>query len=239
MIGAMYTARWNGTKIAQGVAPIAVEGRLYFQAEDVCHSVLRPAADRSLCEWKGGKAEYFDIVVHGEVNRAAAWRYPLLGPIAKRVEGRFAFWQGVKIRWEGAMPAPELQTIEAQTPNVAKALGAADVLWLPHLPEAIVAAGDDSFAGYLVPSLALLVNVLATPPVDELAAHIVGARVLAERVVAWNAQHPDEAYGFVAVWGSAPPSPQVAALLRQGAVVLALSEPAIVVAAATGQKASE
>jgi uncharacterized protein (DUF427 family) len=231
---AMYAVRWNGTKIAQGDAPVEVEGRLYFRAEDVRHDVLRPAADRSVCEWKGGEAEYFDIVVDGEVNRAAAWRYPLLGPIAKRVEGRFAFWQGVKISWEGAIPAPMLQTIEAKTPNVAKALGAKDILWLPHLPEAIVGARDDRFAGYFVPSLALLVNVLATPPVNELAAHIVRARMLAERVVAWNAQHPDELYRFVAVWGSAPPSPQVAALLQQGAVVLALSEPAIIVAAAAG-----
>ena len=48
----------------------------YFPPEDVAEGVLRPAGGRgTVCEWKGG-AEYFDVVLDGDVLPRAAWRYP-------------------------------------------------------------------------------------------------------------------------------------------------------------------
>ena len=226
----MYAAVWNAQEIARGADIVEVEGRLYFRAEDVRMDLLHLAPDRSVCEWKGGEAEYFDIVVDDATNRAAAWRYPALGPIAKIVEGRLAFWQGVDVSWRGDSHEPARRIVEAKTPNVAKALGVEDVAWLPSLPAVITGPDDDRFPGYLIPSLRVLVNVRATPPDDALAGNIAAALSLAERVGRWNTAHPDEPYAFVAVWGSTPPSPEVVALLRDGHVLLALADPATVVA---------
>ena len=46
----------------------------YFPPGDVDAKLLRPAAGRSLCEWKGA-ARYFDVVVADEVMEGAAWSY--------------------------------------------------------------------------------------------------------------------------------------------------------------------
>ncbi len=219
----MFTAIWNRTELARGDDVIEVEGRLYFQAGDVRHEFLSPAADRSVCEWKGGEAEYFDVVVDGAVNRAAAWRYPRLGDHARPLTGRIAFWKDVAIDWAGAGPAPAPARIEAQTPNVAKALGANDVVWRPALAAALGnPAAMAGFAGYLIPSLRVLVDVLATPPAADRPARIAEAGARAEVIAAWNAAHPGEPYGYIAVWGSATPDAADVAAVRRHEVRLAL-----------------
>lgn len=38
-----------------------------------------------------------DVVVDGVVNPGAAWPYPHPTPLARRVKGRVAFWQGVTV----------------------------------------------------------------------------------------------------------------------------------------------
>lgn len=222
----MYKAVWEGVEIACGDHVIEVEGRLYFRPGDVRFDLLRPAPDRSICEWKGGEAEYFDIVVGHAVNAAAAWRYPHLGPAAQIVEGYVAFWRGVAVGWHGTGPGSPSLTIEAHTPNVAKALGATDIVWQPPLPVEIIATDSDPFAGYLIPSRRTLVNVVATPASAERNARIAEARGLAKRVARWNRTRPLERFAFAAVWGSAIPPSDAIARLNEGAVIVALTDPA-------------
>lgn len=219
----MFTASWNGTELARSADVIEVEGRLYFPSADVSHRHLAPAPDRSICEWKGGEADYFDVVVAGQVNRAAAWRYQQLGAHASAIIGRIAFWKDVAVGWTGAGAAPRPARIEARTPNVAKALGATDVVWQPALAGVLPLAPGEVFAGYLIPSLRVIVDVMATPPDPERPARIAEAGMRGEAVTAWNTAHPEATYGYIAVWGSATPDADKIQALRRHGVVLALS----------------
>jgi uncharacterized protein (DUF427 family) len=219
----MFTATWNGLAIASGTDVIEVEGRIYFRRDDVRQELLIPAPDRSVCEWKGGEAEYFDLVAGGQVNRAAAWSYPELGEIARPLAGRIAFWKDVAVGWTGSEPAPQLARIEARTPNVAKALGATDVIWRPSLPARLQdRLGAENFAGYLIESQRILVDVLATPPELERAERIAEACAKADAIRDWNMNNADQAFGYIAVWGSATPDAAELAIVRQGGAVVAL-----------------
>jgi uncharacterized protein (DUF427 family) len=90
-------AIWNGTVIAESDRTVKLEGNLYFPPEDVKREYLQPSPQHSVCFWKG-RASYFDVVVEGERNSAAAWYYPSPSPAAKRIKDHIAFWQGVKVR---------------------------------------------------------------------------------------------------------------------------------------------
>lgn len=59
--------------------------------------MLVEAEQTSLSPWKG-RAHYYDIVVDGEVNLAAAWYYPKPTVLARRIRGHVAFWNGVQVR---------------------------------------------------------------------------------------------------------------------------------------------
>jgi uncharacterized protein (DUF427 family) len=63
----------------------------YFPAADVDRAVLRPAAGRSVCEWKG-LAAYWDVVVGDEVRAAAAWSYPEPTAPFRDIAGHLAFY---------------------------------------------------------------------------------------------------------------------------------------------------
>jgi uncharacterized protein (DUF427 family) len=64
----------------------------YVPPEDVVYGVLRPSANRStFCEWKG-QATYWDLVVDGEVSRAAAWSYPDPVPRFAGLKDHLAFY---------------------------------------------------------------------------------------------------------------------------------------------------
>jgi uncharacterized protein (DUF427 family) len=91
-------ATWNGELLAEA-APDAVEiveGNVYFPPSAVRSDLLRPSETHTVCGLKG-TASYFDVVVGGEVNRDAAWYYPLTKDAAKHVEGYVAFWHGVAV----------------------------------------------------------------------------------------------------------------------------------------------
>lgn len=47
----------------------------YVPLADVDQTLLRPASQTSLCEWKG-RARYFDLVGPTRTARQAAWTYP-------------------------------------------------------------------------------------------------------------------------------------------------------------------
>lgn len=89
-------ATWKGATLAQSEAIVKVEGNAYFPPESLNLNYLRPSSHRTVCGWKG-EAHYYDVVVNGEVNPAAAWYYPNPKPAADEIRGRVAFWKGVKV----------------------------------------------------------------------------------------------------------------------------------------------
>jgi len=94
----MVTARWNGTTIAQSDATIVVEGNHYFPPDSLVSEHLRPSARdyHTVCGWKG-TADYYDIVVGGEVNPDAAWTYADPKSAAAQIGDHVAFWRGVEV----------------------------------------------------------------------------------------------------------------------------------------------
>ena len=89
-------AVWNGTIVAESEETVVVEGNHYFPREAVRQGYLRNSDTHSSCPWKG-QAEYFDVVIDGEVNADAAWYYDHPKEGASHIEGRVAFWKGVTV----------------------------------------------------------------------------------------------------------------------------------------------
>jgi uncharacterized protein (DUF427 family) len=89
-------AIWQNTVLAESDKTVIVEGNHYFPPESLHKEFFRPSETHTTCGWKG-VASYYDVVVGDEVNRDAAWFYPETKPAAKEVEGRVAFWHGVKV----------------------------------------------------------------------------------------------------------------------------------------------
>lgn len=216
----MARAIWNGQVIAETSGGVMVETNVYFPPEAVRHGFLRPTDGSSICQWKGGTARYFDVVVAGKVAPGAAWTYAEVGEIARSFQGWFAFWRGVVI--DGAETA---EPFSAPLPNVAKALGAGRVEWRPDLA-ALGLVGAGPFAGYLIPERRVLVDVSAATDAGARVAEIARARKVA--VAAAGA-----GLGYIAVWGSAIPAAEVLAEVAAGRAVLDLgAEPEIVERAA-------
>ena len=92
----MVKAEWNGVVIAQSDDTVVVEGNHYFPADAVKAEFLVPSATQTVCHWKG-TAHYHHLKVGGAENRDAVWHYPVTKDAAKHVEGRMAFWKGVKV----------------------------------------------------------------------------------------------------------------------------------------------
>ena len=94
----MPKAIWNGAVIAEaGDDDIElVEGNVYFAPETVNKEFLKESQTRTVCPWKG-TASYYDVIVDGEVNKDAAWVYPVTKPAAEHIAGHIAFWKGVSV----------------------------------------------------------------------------------------------------------------------------------------------
>ena len=94
----MPRALWNGVVIAQADAGDVhiVERNIYFPPAAVDKSCLRDSQTHTVCGWKG-TASYYDVVVDGQVNKDAAWFYPVTKPEAAHIAGYVAFWKGVTI----------------------------------------------------------------------------------------------------------------------------------------------
>ncbi|MFA9432797.1 DUF427 domain-containing protein [Egicoccus sp. AB-alg2] len=92
----MPKAVWNGVVIAQSDRTIMIEGNHYFPPGSVDRSLLREADKTTRCPWKG-KASYFDLVVEGRVNSAAAWTYPDPRSKVAHIKDHIAFWGGVQV----------------------------------------------------------------------------------------------------------------------------------------------
>jgi len=89
-------AIWNGAVIAESDDTVVVEGNHYFPAAAVDEQYLASSDRHTTCYWKG-VASYYDVVVDGEVNQAAAWYYPDPSGAAMQIKDRVAFWKGVRV----------------------------------------------------------------------------------------------------------------------------------------------
>jgi len=59
----------NRAVLAESGRTVVVEGNHYFPPEDVESVYLEPRTHQTLCLWKG-TANYYDVVVDGERDRA-------------------------------------------------------------------------------------------------------------------------------------------------------------------------
>ena len=89
-------AIWRDAVLAESDDTVVVEGNHYFPADSLRREHFRPSETHTTCPWKG-EASYYDIVVGDDTNRDAAWYYPQAKEAARQIEGRVAFWKGVKV----------------------------------------------------------------------------------------------------------------------------------------------
>jgi uncharacterized protein (DUF427 family) len=89
-------ATWHGVNLAESDNTVVVEGNYYFPPDSIEHEYFRASEHHTHCPWKG-EASYYDIVVDGATNEAAAWYYPEPKQAAANIKGRIAFWKGVAV----------------------------------------------------------------------------------------------------------------------------------------------
>ena len=93
----MAMATWNGAVLAESDHTIMVEGNRYFPPEAVNTEYFDASSEHSTCPWKG-VANFLDVTVDGQSNRAAAWIYPSPSPAAADIKDHVAFWHGVAVQ---------------------------------------------------------------------------------------------------------------------------------------------
>jgi len=89
-------AIWKNKVIAESKNTIVVEGNHYFPPESTNHSYLTKTDHTTICGWKG-VANYYSVVVDGEINQNAAWVYNTPKEQATNIKDYLAFWKGVEI----------------------------------------------------------------------------------------------------------------------------------------------
>ena len=89
-------AIWNNTVVAESDDTVVVENNHYFPADAIKKEFFEDSIAHTTCPWKG-RASYYSLRVDGELNKDAAWYYPEASPQAANIQGRVAFWKGVKI----------------------------------------------------------------------------------------------------------------------------------------------
>ena len=92
----MATATWNGTVIAQSDTTVIVEGNHYFPAESIKEEYFTAIDQATTCWWKG-VASYYDVVVDGHRNPAAAWTYASPSEKAAEIKDHVAFYGSVTV----------------------------------------------------------------------------------------------------------------------------------------------
>jgi uncharacterized protein (DUF427 family) len=96
----MMRAVWKGVVLAESEHTVRVEGNHYFPMDSLNQGYFAGSSHTSVCPWKGS-ARYFDVVVDGAVNPAAAWYYPQPSEAAREITDHVAFWRGVRIENDG------------------------------------------------------------------------------------------------------------------------------------------
>jgi uncharacterized protein (DUF427 family) len=89
-------ATWHDKILAESDDTVVVEGNHYFPADSLRREYFRASDEHSHCPWKG-EASYYDLVVDGATNEAAAWFYPEPKPEAANIKDSVAFWKGVVV----------------------------------------------------------------------------------------------------------------------------------------------
>lgn len=89
-------AIWNKKVIAESDDTVVVENNHYFPPESVKMEYLKKNGDTYRCHWKG-VCDYYDVTVDGKTSKNGGWMYPNPTNPAKKIKGRFAFWQGVEV----------------------------------------------------------------------------------------------------------------------------------------------
>ena len=89
-------AIWNGEVIAESNETVVVEGNHYFPPDAINTAFFKPSDTHTTCPWKG-QASYYTLEVNGSENSDAAWYYPEVSELAKKIKGYVAFWKGVEI----------------------------------------------------------------------------------------------------------------------------------------------
>lgn len=89
-------ARWNGQVLAESDDTVVVERNHYFPLESLNREFFIESDTQSKCGWKG-TAHYFTIVVDDQQNADAAFYYPTPKKLARKIDGRVAFWRGVEV----------------------------------------------------------------------------------------------------------------------------------------------
>jgi len=90
------TARLGTRSFAASDDVVNVEGNAYFPLDSVPAGVLQPSSTTSICLWKG-LAHYYDVHVGEQVIPDGAWTYRHPLPLARRIKGRVAFWNGIEV----------------------------------------------------------------------------------------------------------------------------------------------
>ncbi len=89
-------AIWKDQTLAESDATAVVEGNHYFPPDALKREFFRASDKTTVCGWKG-TASYYDVVVGGAVNPAAAWTYPEPFDAAAQIKDHVAFWKGVEV----------------------------------------------------------------------------------------------------------------------------------------------
>ena len=92
----MARAIWHGTVVAESYSAVSLEGDTYFPSWSVRTELLRDSDAEPTKTWKG-EARWFDLVLDGEVHRAAAWTLEDPTEDAEHIRDHVAFKRGVEI----------------------------------------------------------------------------------------------------------------------------------------------
>lgn len=89
-------AIWNNQVIASSDNTVVVEGNHYFPVDSLNMAFFQKSPKTTVCSWKG-TASYYDVLVDGQSNPAAAWYYADPKTAASNIAGYVAFWKGVVV----------------------------------------------------------------------------------------------------------------------------------------------
>ena len=89
-------AVWKSVVLAESDDFVIVENNYYFPPGSINPEYFKKSDTHTTCHWKG-VASYFDIDVNGEINKDAAWYYPVPNEKAIHIKDFVAFWRGIAI----------------------------------------------------------------------------------------------------------------------------------------------
>ena len=96
MVSGHAKASVDGIVLAETDQWEEVEGNVYFPPTAIDEQYFQPNDKTTHCWWKGD-ARYYDVVVDGETNAAAAWYYADPLEKAAHIKDHVAFWKGVTV----------------------------------------------------------------------------------------------------------------------------------------------